>query len=98
LDAVRKVISHIPYQVSVSGGKAIATIRFRSVLRKCIGADIVHSFVQLGLAVEHILVQQRFNLCDAVDNTRIQSTDAEPSTCHVDIGKLEYEQWERRLW
>ena len=95
-DAARKFITHIPYHTSISVGKAIMTVRLRAVMRKHINAEVVHCFVQLGRALEDILVGQRFSLCDEGDRSHHAATVS--SMGHVEIGKLEYEQWERRLW
>ena len=72
------------------------TVRLRAVMRKEIDAEAVHSFVQLGRSLEDILVRQRFNMCD--EGVRKQHANSGESAGNVEMGKLEHEQWERRLW
>lgn len=95
-DAIRKCISHIPYHATISVGKAIMTVRLRAVFRKSIPARTAHSFIDLGKDLEDILIRQRLALYR--EDVNKNSITVVASTTICENGRLEYEQWERRLW
>jgi hypothetical protein len=71
------------------------TVRIRAAVRKLIPAATVDSFIALGQMLEFNLVGQRL-LWDSAPSQKSSSS----TTIIVDRtgGKLEFEQWERRLW
>lgn len=95
LDAVRKCIEQIPYNVNTSSGLAIMTVRIRAAVRKLIPAATVDSFIALGHMLEFNLVGQRL-LWDSTPSQKTSSSTT--STVDRTGGKLEFEQWERRVW
>ena len=71
------------------------TVRLRAVLRRCIPAEVIHAFVELGQTLEDNLIRERLNWCSESNSSR---RVASSTLLTRPTGKLEFEQWERRLW
>jgi len=72
------------------------TVRIRAAVRKLIPAATADSFIALGQMLEFNLVGQRL----LWDSAPCQKSSSSTTTSALDRtgGKLEFEQWERRLW
>jgi|AntRauTorckE5430_2_1112549.scaffolds.fasta_scaffold00111_2 hypothetical protein len=68
------------------------TVRIRAAVRKLIPASTVDSFIKLGQMLEFSLVGQRL-LWDSSSSEHLSSSVSDRVG-----GKLEFENWERRLW
>lgn len=81
---------------NLSNGKnALMTVRLRAMLRKWVPSGVVRCFVGLSHSLDAILIKPRMDLRSAGDVTAATTGSSHGESLAM---KLEYEQWERRLW
>ncbi len=95
LEAVRKCISCIQYKLDDDcSTKSIAAVGLQASLRKCVPSALFNSFSDLGEILEESLIHQRLKNFSETSATKPPSSLLNGTSPN----KLEFEQWERRLW
>lgn len=89
-DAIHKSIEHVSYSSSLAIEKEVKCVCLRSAVRSLVPTSAAKAFIGLGEQLETNLVRNRL-IWDLSKENNSPSSSRQGS-------KLEFEQWERRVW